>query len=502
MKRLKALGRLLLALARELSDENAYHRHLAAHGLVDSGEEYRKFSEHYLRAKYMRAKCCGLALAALLLSAAPRLAAAGPEPLPSLRERDAIERQWLSTRLDQVLPELMRKHGIDMWLVVCREHNEDPVFFSLTAPTSFTARRRTILLFFDRPGQAGLERLTLGGGSQGGLYRVYRDPESPDRELGGQAQWNLLRKLVAERNPRRIGINMSETDAFADGLSATERDLLEAALGPEYMRRVVHAEGLAIEYLEVRLPEMLPVYTNLMATAHELMRRALSREVITPGKTTTDDVVWWLRERTAELKASVWFQPDLHVQRRQKSGVSFVADDAAVVIQPGDVLHLDFGLSALHLHTDTQQMAYVPRQGEHEAPAELRRTLAQALRLQEIVRERLKPGRTGNQVLAEARAAMKPEGIEGSVYSHPVGDHGHAAGPIIGLWDRQHGVPGRGDAKLIPSSWFSVELAVRSSINAWDGKEIFIGLEEEAVLDRDGRTAWVVPPPHNFHLVQ
>lgn len=502
MKQLKALGRFLLDLARELSDENAYRRHLAAHGRAHSGQEWRKFSEHFFRAKYRRAKCCGWLLAALLLSGAGVLAAAAPAPPPSLRERDAIERQWLRARLDRVLPALMRKHSIDMWLVVCREHHEDPVFFSLAAPTSFAARRRTILVFFDRPGGGGLERLALGGGSQGGLYTVYRDPQAPGRELDGQAQWDMLRKIVVKRNPRRIGINLSETHVFADGLSATERDLLETALGPEYMRRVVRAEHLAVEYLEVRLPEMMPLYTRIMQTAHELMRRALSREVITPGKTTTEDVAWWLRDRAADLHASVWFQPAVRVQRRQKPGVSFVAEDAAVVIQPGDLLHLDFGMRVLRLHTDTQQMAYVPRQGESEAPLELRRALAQALRLQEIVRERLRPGRTGNQILADARAAMRAEGIDGAVYSHPVGDHGHAAGPIIGLWDRQQGVPGRGDVALIPATWFSVELAVRARIGAWRGQEIFIGLEEEAALDQQGRTHWVVAPPSGFHLVR
>jgi Xaa-Pro aminopeptidase len=502
MKRLKALGRILLGLARELADESAYRRHLAAHGLEHSGAEWRKFSEHHLRAKYMRTKCCGILLAALLVAGAHSLAAAESEPFPSLRERDAIERQWLEARLERVLPALMRKHGVDMWLVVCREHHEDPVFFSLVPPTLFAAHRRTMLVFFDRPGGRGFERLALGGGSQDGLYTAYRDPGSPSRDPDGQAQWDLLRKLVVERDPRRIAIDMSETHVFADGLSATERDLLEAALGPEYMRRVVRAEDLAVEYLEVRLPEMLPLYRRVMEMAHSLIRRALSTEVITPGKTTSEDVAWWLRERAAALNMPVWFQPAVRIQRRRQAGVSLTSEDAPNIIQPGDLLHVDFGLRALHLHTDTQQMAYVPRHGERDAPAELRRALAQALRLQEIVRERLKPGRTGNQILAEARAAMQAEGIDGAVYSHPVGDHGHAAGPLIGLWDRQQGVPGRGDVKLIPSSWFSLELAVRARLGAWDGKEVFIGLEEEAVLDPAGGTSWVAPPPRTFHLVR
>ncbi len=209
MKRLKALGRILLALARELSDENAYRRHLAAHGCVHSGEEWRKFSEHHLRAKYTRAKCCGFLLAALVLAGAHSRAMAEPGPLPPLRERDAIERQWLRAPLERVPPALMRRHAIDMWLVVCKEHHQDPVFFPLASPTAFTARRRTILVFFDRLDGGGFERLALGGGSPGGLYAVERDPRFPDRELDGQAQWDLLRT------------------------PATGRDLHEAALGQE-----------------------------------------------------------------------------------------------------------------------------------------------------------------------------------------------------------------------------------------------------------------------------
>jgi Xaa-Pro aminopeptidase len=335
-----------------------------------------------------------------------------------------------------------------------------------------------MLVFFDRPDGGGFERLALGGGSQGGLYAVYRDPRFPGRELDGQAQGDLLRTL------------------------ATGRDLLEAALGPEYMRRVVRAEDLAVEYLEVRLPEMLPLYRRIMEMAHALMRRALSTEVITPGKTTTGDVSWWLRERAAALDMPIWFQPAVRLQRRRKAGVNFLSGDSAVVIQPGDLLHVDFGPRARRLHAGTRQMAYVPRAGEREAPLKLRRALAQAVRLQESVRQRLKPGRTGNRILSGARLAMRAEGIDGAVYSHPVGDHVHAAGPIIGLRDRQQGVPGRGDVKLIPSSWFSLELAVRARLDAWDGQQVFLGLEEEAALDQQGHTSWVAPPPRAFHLVR
>jgi hypothetical protein len=196
----------------------------------------------------------------------------------------------------------MRKHGVQMWLVICREYNEDPVFFSLVSPTTLAARRRTIYVFHDRGEAAGVERLALGGGSNGGLYQVYRDPEAEGREIYGEGQWKLLRKLVDERKPSTIAVNMSHTHAFSDGLSAAERDKLEDALGPENMKRVVRAENLPLEYISVRVPEMLPVYRQMTEIVHSLIGRAFSNEVITPGKTTNQDVVWWLRQQVAEAR--------------------------------------------------------------------------------------------------------------------------------------------------------------------------------------------------------
>ncbi|MGI8997581.1 MAG: M24 family metallopeptidase, partial [Pyrinomonadaceae bacterium] len=389
---------------------------------------------------------CALTLACFALTTVRFLAIAQTTPkLAPLREQAEIQQQWLKLRLERVLPKLMRKHGVQMWLVVCREYNEDPVFYSLVSPTVFAARRRTIYVFFDRGEEKGIERLALGGGSNGGLYTVYRDPEVENREIYGEGQWVLLKKLIAERNPATIALNISHTHAFADGLSAGERERLEAALGPELLRRTVRAENLALEYVELRLPEMLPVYRQMQEIVHSLIARAFSNEVITPGKTTNEDVVWWLRQEVNNLGLGTWFQPSVRVQKRMKAGVNLLAEDTPIVIERGDVLHVDFGITALRLNTDTQHMGYVLREGERDAPAGIKQALANANRLQDLLMERMRPGRSGNEVLADTLAAMKAEKINGSIYTHPVGDHGHGAGPLIGLWDRQQGVPGRGD---------------------------------------------------------
>ncbi len=436
-------------------------------------------------------------LLALALAAA---CFAQPAPLPPLRERAEIQQQWLRLRLERVLPQLMRKNGVQMWLVICREYNEDPVFFSLVSPTVMSARRRTILVFYDA-GEKGIERLALGGGSNGGLYTVYRDPDNPGREIYGDAQWTELRKIIETRKPATIGVNISPTHAFSDGLSAAEWEKLRDALG-SWAERVTRPENLALEYISVRVPEMQPLYTRMVETAHWLIRRAFSNEVITPGKTTNEDVVWWLREQVANLGVDTWFQPSVRVQKPGKAGVNLLRDDDAVVIERGDVLHVDFGIKAMRLNTDTQHMGYVLREGETGVPEGIRRALANGNALQDIVLANLKAGLSGNEVLARSLAAMKKAGLKGAVYSHPVGDHGHGAGPLIGLWDRQQGVPGRGDVAVLPNTWFSIELSVSTPIPEWGGKELWVGQEDDVAVDADRGAAWIVPRQTEYHVVR
>ncbi len=424
-----------------------------------------------------------------------------PKRLPSMRKQAEIQQGWLKSRLEKVLPELMRKHGVAMWLVICREYNEDPAYRSLTSPTVFAARRRTIFVFTDQ-GEKGIERLALGGGSNGGLYQVYRDPDVENRELWGESQWATLRKLIAQRDPKNIAVNISATHAFSDGLSAAEYEKLQQTLGAEYSKRLIRAENLPLEYISVRVPEMLPTYKQMMEIVHSIIRRAFSSEVIKPGKTTNQDVVWWMRQQVNNLGLGTWFQTTVDVQRKGSGIPSNLAEDTPVVIQRGDVLHCDFGITALGLATDTQHMAYVLRAGETDVPAGIKKALANTNRMQDILMEKMKPGLTGNEVLADAIATMKAEKINGTFYTHPIGDNGHGAGPLIGLWDRQEGVPGRGDVKLIPNTWFSIELGSRTPVAEWGGQELSVAQEEDAVLTADGKMEWVLRRQTKYHLVR
>lgn len=450
-----------------------------------------------------------MAMAGLLTALPAYRLTAQERPLGTLREQAVIQQQWLAYRLDSILPGLMRKHGVQMWIVDCREYNEDPVFFAIVSPTTFACRRRTIYVFTDRGEGRPLERLALGGGSQGGLFEAARDTAAVVQsaavagrggELLGAGQWALLRRIVEARRPSTIALDISPTHAFSDGLSHGEYEQLAAALGPSLMGRVRRAELLALEYIAIRPPAMEATYRRLQEIAWDIITRAFSREVITPGVTTTEDVAWWTRQRLSDLGLTTWFHTDVDIQRRGVDDPETLG--ASPVILPGDVLHIDFGVTAMGLNTDTQHMAYVARAGETEAPAGLRAALANSNRLQDIVMEQLRPGRTGNEVLHASLAAMRAAGITGSIYSHPIGDHGHGAGPLIGLWDRQEGVPGRGDVPVIPNTWFSIELEARTPVAEWGGQMVKMAQEEDAVVAADGRTHWALRRQTTLHVVR
>ncbi len=448
-----------------------------------------------------------LILLAILVALGPSPSFGQDRPLGTLRRQSDIQQGWLSLRLERVLPRLMREHGVDMWIVPMREYNEDPVFRALVAPTTLAARRRTIYAFCDRGPDQGVERIAIGGTSQGDLYRVVRDPDAKLGAAGGQQrraepfgpdQWNLLPPIVEECEPDVIAVNISHTHNFADGLSAGEWEQLQAVLPEKYRSRIVRRERLALDYIAERLPEMLPVYVEMQKIAHEIIETAFSNRVIRPGITQTQDVVWWMRQRVNDLGLGTWFQPSVSVQRQ---GVQ-MSDSTNPVILHGDVLHCDFGITALGLNTDTQHMGYVLRPGEAKAPAGLEAALGAGNRLQDIVMDELRPGRSGNEVLGQALARMRAAGINGTVYTHPLGDHGHGAGPLIGLWDRQEGVPGRGDVPVRPNTWFSIELQATTPVPEWGGQEVRMALEEDAYLDEQGDRHWVLARQERLHLVR
>ena len=414
-----------------------------------------------------------------------------------MRERAEVIDQWLATRVQTVLPMLMRRADIDMWVIIAREYNEDPVIRTFLPSTWQAARRRTMLLIFDPGDGQPLETLAVARYDVGETFS-----KSWDKELHGD-QWQRLAELIEERNPRRIGVNFSDTFALADGIAHTEFRLLHDALPQSLRDRVVSAEDLAIGWLETRTEDEMRVYPQIVRIAHEILAEGLSDAVIQPGVTTTSDVAWWYRDRIRRLSLQTWFHPSVTLQRAGQPAVDMKTSIASrhdeEVIMPGDLLHVDFGITYLRLNTDTQQHAYVLRPGETDAPQELREALAAANRLQDILTGQFVAGRSGNEILASALMQAGDEGITASIYTHPIGYHGHAAGPAIGMWDQQDGVPGRGDYPLYPNTAHSIELNAESEIPSWD-KPVRIKLEEDAFFD--GRDTWYIDGRQtSLHLI-
>ncbi len=400
-------------------------------------------------------------------------------PLP-LREQAAVRDGWLDHRIDALLPGFMDDAGIDLWVVVGREYNEDPVLPTLLPASWLSARRRTILLLHRTA--EGVTPMAVARYPVGRFVQAW-DPD--DDEPGASAersQWAAVRRVVDRVRPRRIGIDVSATFAHADGLSHTEHGQLLEALGP-WADRLVPAEQLAVRWLETRLPAEVEALHAANALVHETIATAFSPAVVTVGGTTALDVAWWIRQRFHDLGVEPWFQPTVGLQR---AGVPLGGVPEDAVVEPGDLLHCDVGLRTLGLTTDTQRNAYVLRPGETAPPAGLVRALAVGNRMQDLVTAAMVPGRTGDEVLAAARAAAAAEGVDGDVYSHPVGFYGHGAGPAIGMWDAQGGVPGTGQAPVRTDTTWALELCVRVPVPEWGGQLVRMALEQGIALTAEG----------------
>ena len=443
----------------------------------------------------------------------PRGLAIVARPFGTQRELAVLQQAWLKKRLDTFVPGLMRKTGIDFWVITMREYNEDPVFNSITSPETMAARRRTIYVIFDRCAAAGqppqascIERIALGGSSQGGVWEARRSTKPVEAAVGGRQaelwgdeQWQALKQLIEEKNPKVIGINRSKVFAFTDGLSSGELLGMSEALGDKWTAKFKDAEGLPLELIASRLPEEEAFFGKMTEKVWAMTQEMFSARVIVPGKTRTSELVWWWRQRVADQGMGTWFQPSIEVQRKGQTSEQ-VGEDP--IIQRGDVLHCDVGLTVARLNTDTQHNAYVLLPGEADAPTGLKKALANANALQDIAMDEIKPGRSGNEILKSVLERMRAKGIDGTMYSHPIGVNGHGAGPLIGLWDYQDGVPGRGDAKVTPSMWYSIELQATTPVPEWGGQSVRMAQEEDMIIGADGRVRWALKRQDKLFLVK
>ena len=419
------------------------------------------------------------------------------EVLP-VREQSALIDELLRERFEQVLPALMQRENIDCWVLISREYNEDPVLKTMLPAEWLSARRRTMLVFFLHPVTQQVEKHAIAryavGSSIPGSWDMQQYPN----------QWQALVQLIAGKHPKRIGLNYSENFAHADGMAHTEYQLFQQYLPDSLRKKVVSAENLAVGWLETRTEREIALYPKLIQLTHRIIQEGFSEQVITPGVTTTDDLVWWFRQRIRDAGLDTWFHPTVSIQRSDSITFNhlqaFSNRPRSQTICPGDLLHVDIGISYLRLQTDIQEHAYLLRPGETEVPASISRAFTQANRLQDILTNQFKENRSGNQVLANALATAAKENIRATIYSHPIGFHGHAAGPTIGLWDQQQGVPGSGDYPFHFNTAYSIELNAATFIPEWK-KEIRIMLEQDGIFTKEGfrylggrqKQIWLVP---------
>lgn len=416
----------------------------------------------------------------------------------TMRQRAEVEDKLLDIRFQKVIPELMRREGIDMWVLICREYNEDPVVKTMLPATWLSARRRTILVFHDKGVEQGVERVAIARYDVG---RFFKGAWIPEREPD---QFKRLAREIIDRNPKKIALNYSNDYGHADGITHTEFELFKNALPSKFQDKIVSGERLSVGWLETRTSEEIMIYRQICRIAHEIIEEGLSEKVIHVGITTSKDVEWWYRERIAELKLETWFHPSVTVQRTEgapQRDSNFSTRPDEVTILAGDLVHVDFGITYLGLNTDTQQHLYILKPNEKDAPEGLKNALKIANRLQDHLTNNFKSGKTGNEILKNALTQSKAEGINGTIYTHPIGMHGHAAGPTIGMWDNQGDTKGAGDYPMYPNTAYSIELNAAVEVPEWNGKVVRIMLEEDGFFDGekfwyiDGRQTkfWLLP---------
>ncbi|WP_136465334.1 M24 family metallopeptidase [Flagellimonas onchidii] len=400
-------------------------------------------------------------------------------------ERARVVDEILEERFNTLLPSLMDQAGIDMWILISREYNEDPVLRTMLPATWLNARRRTILLFYRDATKGSIDKLAVA------RYNVGKNIQSAWDKEKEPDQWKRLIQLIEERNPKRIGLNFSKDHNIADGLDKTDYMEFMDALPKKYHSRVISAEQLAVRWIETRTEREMIIYNPLVDITHDIIAEAFSEKVITPGITTTTEVEWWMRQKVTDLGLETWFHPTVDVQRTSEKLVghlySFSGRPDDLVIQPGDLLHCDFGITYLRLNTDCQELAYVLKPNEKKAPKFLEDALVDGNRVQDFLTTNMIKGRTGNEILAKALQDAKMVGLRPAIYTHPLGSYGHSAGTTIGMWDAQGGVM-KDDGENYPLNYntvYAIELNTTVHIPEWK-RDIRIMLEEAGFYGEDG----------------
>ena len=426
--------------------------------------------------------------------------------VPSERERYGIKRDITLSKINTLLLPAMRAHDIDMWIVLDREYHPDPLSVDIGGEGGVrnaaifydTGDRLEKMYIFSHPAREDLVSMLYDQL----IHYGYR-PEGLRPHLA---------RIVTERNPRRIGLNMSPTLPMADGLTAELKRYLDNSIGPDLAAREVSAELLARDFRATRLPEETSLYRKLVAWTVAWEEEGLSRAAITPGTTTPDEVQWWWRERAKQLGLDIAsFLPGLRVISGGRHLPTNAPDEP---IRPGDVLSIDAGLSMSGYHTDLKRMAYVLRPGETDAPESLKQAYRNARQVTDVLCRNMRPGKLGYEVweqttgwaasqgyaIGYAMEPTDPSRPEVGVYCHSVGTSVHDIGARTSE-NNPHAFGDRVRYPLAKNNWYSVELHVSTPIPEWDGQTVKCTIEETALLTDDGpqflaprQSDWILIP--------
>jgi Xaa-Pro aminopeptidase len=416
--------------------------------------------------------------------------------LLSQREQMDVREGWLKQRLDVNLLPMMKKHHVDMWIVVNEEFHSDPVTDFIVPPIPIVGRR-DFFVFIDRGDH--LDKYAVVRYEEERLKHEYTVLVPPGNGIGAE-----IKRLVDERDPKTIALNYQGTRGAAVGLTYDAYKFLADAVGEKYTARFVPAQELITDFLDTRLPDELEHFRTAVLATDVITRRAFSNDVITPGKTTVGDVRWWMMQQLNDLGVTTWFQADLRVQRRNKAVTTganrnfLEVADESVVLQRGDVIHVDFGMTYMGLNTDWQKMGYILLKGEKDVPVGLKAAMKNTNRLQDILFSVARPGMTGAEVYDKTIAQCKTEGITAMIYSHPVGAQGHGLGASIDF--RRAAIPGQ-EQRIRLGSYLAVELNTATPVPEWDNQPVTIMAEDDAHMTESGYQ-WFRPRQTEFYLIK
>ena len=399
------------------------------------------------------------------------------------KDRARVVNEILKERFENVLPKLMDRTGIDMWILISREYNEDPVLKTMLPAEWLNARRRTIILFYRNKTKNTLDKLAVARYNFGeNIISAWDKEVEPN-------QWKRLNQLIEERNPKTIGINYSKYFNIADGIDKTDYEEFIANISKENRDKIISAQKLATAWIETRTTREMEIFSDIVEITHNIINEAFSSKVINVATTTTTDVEWWMRQKVTDLGLETWFHPSVDIQRFTEENEdhlrSFSNRPDRKIIQRGDLLHCDFGITYLRLNSDCQQMAYVMKDDEKEVPVFLKRAFKKGNKLQDILTSNFIEGDSGNAILLNSLNQAVKSSLRPSIYTHPLGSYGHSSGPTIGMWDSQSGVKGNGDYPLYKKTVYAIELNITTYSKEWS-RDIRIMLEEAGYFGEEG----------------